>query len=64
MTEHLFRHAHDRGFKDFQKGNYFNNPFTLDTWKAKEWQRGQNAAYKMYLDRNIQRETFRKQHNG
>lgn len=58
-TKHLIKTAFDKGFKAFQRGNYFDNPFRLDTWAGKEWQRGQNAAYAMYLERNKQREEYR-----
>jgi len=64
MAEHLNRHAHDRGFKDFQRGNYFDNPYKPDTWNGKEWQRGQNAAYTMYLNRNLTRERYKGNING
>lgn len=56
---HLIKSAFDKGFKAFQKGNYFVNPFKRDTWAFKEWQRGQNAAYKMYYERNVTRESYR-----
>lgn len=56
---HLFKPAFDKGFRAFQKGTYFDNPFESGTWANKEWQRGQNAAYKMYYDRNKVRESYR-----
>ena len=71
---HLNKAAFDKGFKAFQKGDYYNNPYdelikSADNEKtitelylaSKEWQRGQNAAYNMYLERNIIRESYREQ---
>lgn len=51
--------AFDKGFRAFQKGNYFDNPFDKDTDAWKEWQRGQNEAYAMYLNRNLTRERYK-----
>lgn len=56
---HLIKVAFDKGFKSFQKGDYFNNPYDDGSWANKEWQRGQNAAYKMYYERNKVRESYR-----
>lgn len=58
-TKHLIKSAFDKGFRSFQKGNYFDNPFSSDTWAYKEWIRGQNTAYLMYADRNAIREGYR-----
>lgn len=55
---HLNKKAFDKGFKDFQKGEFYENPYD-DFTQSREWIRGQNAAFKMYLERNIVRERYK-----
>lgn len=59
-SKHLNKKAFDKGFKDFQRGNYFDNPYPDYVILYKEWIRGQNAAYKMYQDRNKTRELYKR----
>jgi len=44
--KHLFIACFKRGFRDFQKGTLdLPENYAKDSLYAKEWQRGQNAAY-------------------
>ena len=40
----------DRGIRDFYKGNLIN-PYNVDTYRNKEWERGFNKAYFEQLER-------------
>lgn len=58
MNQHLNRYAYNRGFSAFIAMN-FDNPYKLDTYANKEWERGQNAAYFMFVKRSKLREANR-----
>jgi len=60
---HINKKAFDQGFKDFQNG-VLSNPFPPVGWNDKEWERGQNLAFKLYYDRAVQREIYKKQLEG
>jgi len=40
----------EKGYKSFWKGN-LSNPYNVDTYRNKEWERGFNKAYFEQLER-------------
>lgn len=60
-TKHLFVHCFNRGFRDFRKGVLtLPTNYKAGSFYAKEWERGQNAAYFINLNYVRQREGRRK----
>ena len=59
---YIHKYAYHSGFSDFLRGEHSNPYDEMEKFNAnREWQRGQNAAYKMCLERTQRREVFRKQ---
>lgn len=58
MNQHLNKYAYNKGFSAFLAMD-FNNPFPISSLSNKEWERGQNAAYFMFLKRSKLREANR-----
>lgn len=56
--QYISKKAFDRGFKDFKNGE-LDCPFDVDSLNSKEWQRGFNYAYNIFLSRAKTREHYR-----
>jgi len=59
MSQHLNYQAFNRGFNAFMN-NVWVSPFEKDSPSYKEWERGRNAAYFMWLERTKKRESYRR----
>ena len=62
--QYLSKKAFDQGFKDFKQGNIYDSPFELGSVYHKEWLRGIEYAYNLYLHRNKSREQYRENLDG
>jgi hypothetical protein len=62
--QYINKKAFDRGFKDFKTGDIYSSPYELDSINHKEWLRGINFAYALFLKRAKTREEYRKNLNA